>query len=383
MTLRVEKLARPISSDSHVAEPPDLYKTYIDPKFRDRAPHVVSDPVRGDVYTIPGHNIPVPLGLVCAAGKNPKDVTMSRVTFADMYRGSWDPKARIADQDRDKIGGELIYPTVGMVVCSHPDSEYKRACFQAYNRWVAEFCGAAPTRLFGVGQLMIDPNNIDRTIGDAMELKKMGFKGAMLPGEPENFEVHDYHDPVYDPVWQALSDLGLPISFHIQTGKTNKLGQGETRGGKIKLMAFLQVVRTNQDLIGLFTFGSVFQRNPKLKMVSVEADAGWLPHFMYRADHGYKYHRYWMRMHALEKSPSEYIRENVYLTFQDDYTAFELMNHMNYKRMLWASDFPHSDSTWPRSMQVLEEQTRNLSDREYNAVVRDNIVELYNLPNAA
>ena len=72
--------------------------------------------------------------------------------FDDLHRGGWDPTYRLADQDRDGVAAEVIYPTVGMVLCNHPDPDYKKACFDAYNRWIAEYCAAAPDRLLGCGQ---------------------------------------------------------------------------------------------------------------------------------------------------------------------------------------------------------------------------------------
>ena len=69
-----------------------------------------------------------------------------------MHRGGWDPDARLADQDRDGVAAEVIYPTVGMVLCNHQDFDYKKACFDAYNRWIAEYCAAHPDRLLGCGQ---------------------------------------------------------------------------------------------------------------------------------------------------------------------------------------------------------------------------------------
>ena len=94
----------------------------------------------------------MPWALVAAAGKPPEEIRCKGVAFDDLHRGGWDPEARLADQDRDGVAAEVIYPTVGMVLCNHPDLDYKQACFDAYNRWIAEYCGAHPDRLFGLGQ---------------------------------------------------------------------------------------------------------------------------------------------------------------------------------------------------------------------------------------
>ena len=100
--------------------------------------------------------------------------------------------------------------------------------------------------------------------------------------------------------------------------------------------------------MGTLIFSGVFDRHPGLKVVCVEADAGWVPHYMYRMDHAYKRHRYWMKAPPLERMPSEYFAEHIYVTFQDDWVAFKTKDLCNVRRLMWASDFPHSDSTWPQ-----------------------------------
>lgn len=148
----------------------------------------------------------------------------------------------------------------------------------------------------------------------------------------------------------------------------------------------VQILRANQDIIMLLIFGGVFNRHPRLKVVSVEADAGWVPHMMYRMDHVYETHRFWNRAGELnlQKKPSDYVRDNCYFTFQDDVTAYQFKDQLNIKHLLWATDFPHSDSTWPRSMELLDRHTHGiLSNAERNLIVHDNLVELYNLKLAA
>ena len=361
---------RPISADSHITEPPNCYIDNIDPKFRDIAPHVIHDEKRGDVYVLHDFDMPIPMGLIAAAGKDPKDMQMGGARFEDLHRGGWDPTYRVADQERDGVAAEIIYPTVGMVLCNHPDFDYKKACFDAYNRWLQGYCEAAPDRIFGIGQTAI--RSVEEGIEDFRRIKEMGFKGVMMPGEPAEA---DYDDPIYDPLWQAAIELDLPISFHILTTSDSTLKN--YRGPKIN--SFLTIIRGCQDIIGMFIFSGVFERHPDLKLVCVEADAGWAPHYMYRMDHAYKRHRYWMKGQELEMLPSEYFRENVYMTFQDDWSAFQIKDLVNARRLMWANDFPHSDSTWPWSQEMLAEHAAELTDEEREWILRDNVTELYAL----
>ncbi|HEX2591347.1 MAG TPA: amidohydrolase family protein [Rhizomicrobium sp.] len=361
-------LRKPISADSHITEPPNCYTDYIDAKFRDRAPKVASLPKIGDAFLIDGMQANVPLGLVAAAGKEPAKITTDGVTFDDLWRSGWDSKYRLADQDKDGVGAEIIYPTVGMLICNHADFDYKKACFEAYNRWLSEYCSIAPDRLYGMGQVSM--RTPEDGVAELKAVKAMGFKGVMMPGDPA---VEDYDSPVYDKVWETAVELGLPLSFHILTTR----GASQPRGPRIN--SFLSIIRGCQDIMGTLIYGGVFDRHPNLKIVCVEADAGWVPHYMYRMDHAYKRHRYWMKAPPLKRMPSEYFRENIYTTFQDDYVAFQTKDLVNVRRLMWASDFPHSDSTWPNSQAVLDEQTKGLTEQERNWICHDNVAELYGL----
>ncbi len=358
-----------ISADSHVTEHPDTYVAHIAPAWRDKAPRLVHSADRGDAFVIDGMDRPVHLGLVAAAGKPPEAITTAGVTFEELHRGGWDPDARLADQDRDGVAAEIIYPTVGMLLCNHTDFDYKKACFDAYNLWIAEYCGKHPKRLLGVGQTA--GRSPTEMVDDLHAIKALGLRGVMMPGDPCEA---DYDDPIYDPVWAAAIELGLPLSFHILTTRDPFRARGPRING------FLSIIRGNQDIIGTLIFGGVFDRHPALRIVCVEADAGWVPHYMYRMDHAYKRHRNWLAPGvSLSRLPSEYFAEHIYTTFQDDWVAFRSADQMNWRRLMWANDFPHSDSTWPWSQEMLAEQARYLSDEQRRAIVCDNVAELYKI----
>lgn len=369
----------PISSDSHITEPPNTYIDYIDPKFRDIAPRVERNEKGGDMFVVDRMAMKIPLAGTAAAGIDPKLMSLDDKTFEELHRGGWDGKARIADQERDGVAGEIIYPTVGMLLCNHPDADYKNACFTAYNRWLQEFVSAAPDRLYGIGQTAV--RSVEETVADLHRIREMGFHGVMMPCDPAT--EFDYDDPRFDPVWQAAVDLKLPLSFHILTsGRDAGAGVGHVAGqrGKSKANMFQGLIRANQDVISLFIWERIFERFPDLKLVCVEADAGWAPHFMYRMDHFYNRHRFWAKIGEMSKMPSQFFRDNVYLTFQDDFIAFSTADMMSPHQLMWANDFPHSDSTWPWSQQMLARQTQGLTDDQRKRILRDNVINLYGLP---
>jgi predicted TIM-barrel fold metal-dependent hydrolase len=358
-----------ISADSHITEPPNTYSDYIDSEWADRAPKMVDggDKV-GDIFMIDGMPRGVPMGLVAAAGKPAEEIRATGVKFDELHRSGWDPTARLADQERDGVSAEIIYPTVGMQLCNHQDFDYKKACFDAYNQWIAEYCAFAPDRLLGAGQTAM--RTPDEGIEDLHRIKALGLRGVMMPGHPA---VEDYDSPAYDDFWRAAIELGLPLSFHILTSRSER-----TRGPAMN--GFLTIVRGCQDIMGMLVLGGVFERHPDLRIVCVEADAGWVPHFMYRMDHAFNRHRYWLPPgQQLSKLPSEYFAENIYITFQDDWTAFRFADAMNWRHLMWASDFPHSDSTWPWSRKVLAEQTTELTDEQRKAILCDNVAALYGI----
>jgi predicted TIM-barrel fold metal-dependent hydrolase len=139
-------------------------------------------------------------------------------------------------------------------------------------------------------------------------------------------------------------------------------------------------MRTVQDMIGLFVLGGVFERHPKLRMICAEGDAGWLPHYAYRIDHAVSFHNPGGNIEGFSKMPSEYIRDNVWVTFQDDWSAFKVKDLLNVDHLLWANDYPHSDSTWPWSQEILAKHTVDLTLQERRKILRDNVRGVFNLP---
>lgn len=364
-----------ISADSHITEPAGTYVDHIDPAFRDRAPYLTDTKPEGAAFHVPGMEYTIHLGLHSAAGRASDALAMKGVAFDELHRAGWDATARVEAQRADGIDGEVLYPSVGMLLCNHPDLDLKKAMFDAYNRWIADYCAVAPERLYGCGQSAM--RTPDEGIADLEAIKAAGLRGAMLPLLPGPVDDGgpDYDDPAWDDFWRASVDLGLVISFHILTGKAHR-----ARGPKLN--NFLSIIRGNQDLIGTLVFGGVFDRVPELRVVCVEADAGWVPHFAYRMDHAYHRHRNWMRGAAeLERKPSDYLADHVYVTFQDDWSALRMAEAglITVDRLLWANDYPHSDSTWPYSQHMLATQTADLTDEARAKILGGNVIELYGL----
>ncbi len=363
-----------ISADGHVCEPPNCYVDYIDPKYRANAPRVVEQADGTEAFVVPGMKRPIALGFVDGAGFGPRERNARAKTmrFDDVRPAAYSAKERLAFMDQDGLAAELIYASVGMGLFMHRDPDYKNACMQAYNRWLQAMCSEAPDRVFGLAQTAV--LSVDSAIEDFRAAKEAGMVGMMMPGDP----IHeDYDHPDYDALWECATDLDLPICFHILTSRAGSL-HAKPRGHALN--NFLGIIRAVQDVVGLLTLGGVFERHPDLKLVVAESDAGWLPHYMYRMDHAARINAEDGILRGLSKLPSEYIRSNVWATFQDDLTAYHTTELMDHHHLLWASDFPHTDSTWPRSRQLIAEQASHLSEQQHQDIFRDNTARLFNLP---
>lgn len=363
-----------ISADGHVCEPANCYVDHIDPQYRDRAPRIMEMEDGTEAFVVPGMRKPVALGFVDGAGFGPKErlARAKTMRFADVRPAAYSGRDRLAFMDQDGLAAELIYASVGMGICMHRDAEFKDACMQAYNRWLAGMCSEAPERIFGLAQTAV--LSVDSAIADFSRAKEMGFVGMMMPGDP----IHeDFDHPDYDSLWECAADLQLPICFHILTSRAGSI-DAKPRGHALN--NFLGIIRAVQDVVGMMVLGGVFERHPDLKLVVAESDAGWLPHYMYRMDHAARINAEDGILKGLSKLPSQYIRSNVWATFQDDMTAYHSLGLMDVEHLLWASDFPHTDSTWPRSRQLIAEQAAHLNEAQHQAIFRDNTATLFNLP---
>jgi predicted TIM-barrel fold metal-dependent hydrolase len=368
---------QPFSADSHTIETPDVYRNYASAKFKDRAPRLVHDDEWGAMYAVEGIAKPVPIGRVCMADVPAADRYAKRARpFSEMPAAGYRAKERLAAQDHDGITGEVIYPTAGMVLCQHADADYRYEMLWAYNRWLQEFTSEAGDRLIGIPQLAV--RSVDDAIKELKDVKRMGFRGAMLPGDPATEE--DYDDPSFDRFWAAAVALDLPLSFHsLTSGRAGNVLQKIAQRGSSPLAGLTHIVRSNQDMINMMIFGGVFDRFPDLKLVCVEADASWAPHAMMKMDQYSVVMRDLVGAKKLSRRPSEMFKHNIYMTFQYDWLAFHMTDFMNPDRLMWANDFPHTDGTWPNSRQLLAENLPTGKESRTDRILSGNVKRLYGL----
>ncbi len=364
---------RIVSADSHVIEPADVWTARIDRRFADRAPHVVTEfkGKTGDFFVAEGM-APLAIAAFAVAGVNPKEFkTKMREGYANVRPGGWDPVERIKDQERDGVVAEVIYPSFGMRLFQLEDSGLRTACFRAYNDWLSEYCSYDRRRLAGIATIALD--DISHGTEELNRIAKQGLKGAMIWGEAP--AEKPYNDPEYNSFWAAAQDLGIPVSLHTVTERraapVGDLAKYSIMRGYVSLHHGIQ--KSLSDLI----MGGVLERFPKLKIVSVENDIGWIPHYMQRADHAWDRYRFLERDAAIAQPPSYYFRRQVSATFQDDRVGILTRDIVGTGNLMWASDYPHSDSTWPNSREVIARDFAGVPDADRRKITAENAAQLY------
>jgi predicted TIM-barrel fold metal-dependent hydrolase len=368
-----------VSADSHVAEPADLWTTRLDRQFRDRAPHLVSNE-DGDAYVIPGVSESGSLvGLTATKEKytNPDARFGVNGRWADVPEGAYDPVARAAELDRESIEAEILYPTIGLSLFGIRDSELRRACFTAFNDWLAEHCAGARTRLFGVA--MITTDDIDRGVAELERCVGMGLPGAMISIGQQSGE--SYGDARFEKFWSAAEGLGVPVSLHVAATETSWQNTGSM------FVDFACVFTPTMYAVTSMIFSGLFDRHPKLKVLSVENDASWPLAVLERMDDRWIHDRLWapvmgQRGAAITsgRTPSQIFHDHVACTFMRDRTAIVSREIIGRQNLMWGADFPHFDGAWPHSARILERQFDGVPLEDQVAIGRNNAIKWYNLP---
>jgi predicted TIM-barrel fold metal-dependent hydrolase len=359
-----------VSADSHMTEPADLWVQRLDKKFRDNAPRVIkNEKPNGPAYLFVGPGIhPLAVAAAFAAGKSGRELREHMNHGYEAARPSgWDPVERLKDQDLDGVVAEVLYSTLGIAVFNVKDIELQLACLRAYNDWLAEFCTHDPRRLIGIGLYSL------AALPDVTEVErcaKIGLKGIMILASESN-EL-PYSDERFDPLWRAAADTGLPISLH------KPLVSGMPLTPAMPTMADLQihVIHVVEQCITRLVYGGVFERFPKLKIVSAENDVGWIPNWVQRLDH---VHSKIANPQRLPLKPSEYVKRNVWATFQDDRLGPATWKFFGEDNYMWASDFPHADSTFPNSMKVIEENFAGVPAEVTRKIIFETANRLYDM----
>ncbi|MGZ8530907.1 MAG: amidohydrolase family protein [Candidatus Binatia bacterium] len=326
-----------VSSDSHIMEPEDLWLKNLTPSLAAKFPK------------FPPRNSP---------GEKP---------------GGWNPKARLDEMAVDGVSAEVLYATYGLRLYAMEDAPLQEACFEIANDWMMEYCKAAPGRLFGIP--MISMYNIPNAIKELERCKKNGMVGCMIWQVPPDHLpfTSDY----YNPFWEAAGELDMPVNVHILTGFN--YSRFDRKGLDTYRMTVNQKLTDAANTLFDFVFGGPLAKFPKLKLVYVENEVGWIPFYCHEWDKYYVRHSPKAPLAYMKKLPGEYVKDQVYATFFSDPAGGRMMDWFGDDNFMWSSDYPHAASTWPHSRQVIADELGHLPKNVIDKVVRQNVLDLYHI----
>jgi predicted TIM-barrel fold metal-dependent hydrolase len=363
-----------LSSDSHVFEPPDLWTTRIDAPFRDRAPRIRR--VDGaDEIVVEGDQVLSGIGLISNAGARfeaPETISGSG-RFEDVPQGGYDPEQHLKDMALDGVAGEVLYPSQGLFYFRVKDGALMSAIFRAYNDWLAEFCRVDPARLKGIAMINLD--DVRDGIAELERAARLGLAGAMISEYP--LEDRRYDSPEYEPFWSAAESLSMPLSLHTATrrqGKIRGAGPKTLRDASSRATKVIGPATSLCDMI----FSGVFERHPRLVVAVVEFELAWAPHLLDTMDYTYR-ERHEEALYRFKDGmrPRDFFHRNVVLSFQEDAVGIRLRDVIGVDNMMWGSDYPHSESTFPRSRQILAEILAGVPDDEQAKIVGGTTARVY------
>ena len=386
---------KPISADSHVVEAPEVFAGLAE-RFGDAAPRIMDVGGEVDAIVIPARgNRGVSVARMGMAGtrlarneplrrkpghkpdvahmKDPEIAALFAKGYAGLRPGLTDGARRYEDQDADGLEAEFLYPGF-FAMFSFEDPALTIAIQKNYNDWLHDYTSAARGRLFGLAAIpMQDPPAAARELERVM---KTGFRGGCIPCTSP--WERPYFDEVYEPVWALAEEAGFPLSMHVGTNAyvPREHRQNTTmRRDAIADYAATQAV-VQRTIVELMCRG-VAERHPRLKFVVAEFNAGWIGHWLERVDQGLQRERRFMDEPFTGTPPREVWQRQFYATIEDDRAALLTRELIGVDHLMWGSDFPHTDSTWPCSNEVIDELFEGIPEADRIKITRDNVKTLY------
>jgi predicted TIM-barrel fold metal-dependent hydrolase len=409
---------RYIDSDGHILEHPTAMPDYAPAQYRERIWHIETDESGEEWLVYNGTRTPANLlsaaGVAGASDEDRARAFRGEMRYTETRPAAWNSKARLQDMDQDHIDLAVLYPTMLLGLQSETDVDFAEAQARAYNDWCSEHVQEGEGRLFGAGAVppMHSEDDVTRV---AAEIRRVGT----LPGMVSVFmrpnpavDWRPFNDPVYDPIWQAATDTGLPIALHPflaadlpgacrglrlarprrpdgryadnwdpeRTMTTDdQLAHPEDRPSTL----FTQAIANPVDVmssIAYITAGGVAERFPDAKFIFLEANGGWLVPWLERLDHHCR--KFQWEVTDLSMLPSEYFRRQCWISFDPDEAmlAFTAQSSLcGADRIIWASDYPHPDAKFPGVTEELGEALEGLDFEEKRQITSESAIALYGI----
>lgn len=331
-----------LSADSHVMEPPTLFKDSLPASLSRHAVQAVKEGefliTRTEEKVL--HRIRVGL----------KD---ERALIPDR-KGLREIPGRIEDMDREGIDAEICFPSLGLWLFSLGDPEAEAASCRIYNDWNHTFLKDYPTRFVRCG--MIPVLDLSNALEELRYLHARGYTAAMIPAAVPN-DVPKYNDERWDPVFALASELEIAFVMHTGTGLETSVQERGPGGAIINYgLQLNDAAHTAMYLIA----GGVLDRNPGARVAFIECGASWLVGLAERLDEVNIAHHQFVRP-KLSRPPSEIMNDQIFASFQNEKTCIATIDKPGGKNIMWGSDYPHAEGTWPHSQKITDELFDGLS----------------------
>lgn len=377
-----ERAKRPfpfISVDDHIVEPKDTFEGRMPSKFAEQAPRVI-DKDGADVWVYDGKEFPN-VGFNAVVGRPVDEWGFEPQRFEDMRRGSWDIHRRVKDMDISGVYASLNFPSFlpgfagQRLQLSTSDPELGLAATRAWNDWhIEEWAGSYPDRIIPC-QL---PYFLDPEIG-AQEIYRnaeRGFKAVTFSEGPHALGLPSVHSGHWDPIMRACEETGTVVNLHIGSSSTSPSTSDDAPPDVTGVLFFGYAMFATVDWL----FSRIPVRFPDIKIAMSEGGIGWVPALLDRLDHMETYSSMYGTWDGIEETPAEVLKRNFYFCAVEDPSTMVLRDRIGVDNILLEEDYPHSDSLWPRTLQVVQESASALTDEEVQKITWKNAAKLYRHP---
>jgi predicted TIM-barrel fold metal-dependent hydrolase len=321
------------------------------------------------------------IGFNAVVGRPVLEASFEPTRFDEMRRGAWDIDARIRDMDLDGVYASVNFPSALLGFAGQRlqretnDPELALALIRANNDWHKEvWADAYPDRIIACQV----PYLLDPQIG-AAEIRRnaeRGFKAVTFPEAPEKLGLPSLHTGHWDPVMQACEDTETVICLHIGSASSLPSTSSDAPADAIGVLAFGFAMFSAVDWL----YSMIPVRFPRIKIAMSEGGIGWVPGLLDRLDHVLAYHDIYGTWHDMELTPAEVFQRNFWHCALDDPSVFELRHRIGIDHILMEADYPHLDSSWPHTQQVLHNQVGRFPAEEVKRFTWQNASELFRHP---
>jgi predicted TIM-barrel fold metal-dependent hydrolase len=294
--------------------------------------------------------------------------------------GEWDSPRRVKELEADGVVAEVVFPNAGVPFGGFGESaehELRGVGNRAYNRWLADFCADVPNRRAGLAMLAV--HDVDAACAEVVAARAAGLRGVILPTVP-GAGLPPYYDVCYEPLWSAIEATGLPMHIHGGSGTPD---YGDYGAVSMLIYATETVYFAHRPLWFLI-WGGVLERHPDMKLVFTESKADWVPSTLAYLDGIYSQRFFSHIRDTVKHKPSEYWARQCHVaaSFMTHDEAL-LRNEIGLDRLMWGSDYPHLEGTWPKSVKSLRRAFNGIPVDDARRILTDNPAALYGFDVAA